>query len=89
MFIVVCVTGLVVFLGVLLWSIRRAGRAAPSDLLQDMPPRFLGFMLCLTVSVFPAVGLLFATEHMRYAVSSGLLPKLSQAEKRFRGGDWV
>ncbi|MBY5377255.1 hypothetical protein [Rhizobium leguminosarum] len=73
MFIAVCVAGLVICLGVLVWSIRRAGRAALSDLLQDMPPRFLGFVLCLAVSVAPAVGLLYAAERMRYAVSSWLM----------------
>lgn len=74
MFIVVGVAGLVICLGVLVWSIRRAGRAALSDLLQDMPPRLLGFVLYLAVSAAPAVGLLFAAERMRYAVSSWLLP---------------
>ena len=47
LFVTVCISALAVSIAVLAWSIKRAGRAALSDVLQDVPPSIVTWVLWL------------------------------------------
>jgi hypothetical protein len=55
---------------ILVWATRRAGRLALSEVMRDLPLWVMKIALLSGVSVAPAIGLMFAADRMRYAISS-------------------